>query len=148
MPLKDQITADIKSAMLAKDELKLSTLRMAKADIMKFEVSGSSKKEATDQDVIDLLKRGIKQRREAADGFTQGGNAIAAQKEMDEIKILETYLPEQMSEDAVRDAAKKILADANATPADFGKAMGAVMAQLKGKADGAIISKVVKELLQ
>jgi uncharacterized protein len=144
--LKDQIVKDLTEAMKAKDELRLNTLRMVKADIMKYEVSGADKK-ATDEIVIDLIKRGIKQRRESAEGFEKGGNKISAQKELDEIKIIEKYLPAQMSEDEVKKIAKETIAQMNATPAEFGKVMGMVMGKTKGKADGGMVNKVVKELL-
>lgn len=145
--LKDQINADLKTAMLAKEALKTSTLRMLKADIMKFEVSGADK-EATDEVVTDLVKKGIKQRRDSAEGFEKGGNQEAAQKERDEIAILEAYMPEQMSEEAVKSIVEEVIQQMNASPADFGKVMGAVMGKVKGQADGGLVNRLVKELLQ
>lgn len=146
MSLKNQIIADLTAAMKAKDTLALSVLRMLKAEIMKFEVSGANK-EATDEVVVDLIKRGIKQRKEAIDGFEKGGNAAAAENERAEMKILEKYLPEQMSEEEVKSIAKEVASQMNAGPGDFGKVMGAVMGKVKGKADGNVVSKVVKEAL-
>ena len=146
MTLKEQIIADMTAAMKAKEELKLGTLRMLKAEIMKYEVSGANKI-ATDEVVIDLVKRGIKQRYEAAEGFKKGGNEVLAQKELDEIKILETYMPEQMSEEEIKKIAAEVAAAMNAAASDFGKVMGAVMGRCKGKADGTLVSKVVKEVL-
>lgn len=145
--LKDQIITNLTAAMKAKDALTLSTLRMLKAEIMKYEVSGADKK-ATDEVVIDLIKHSIKQRKEAAEGFTQGGNKESARKELDEIKILEKYMPEQMGEDQIKAIAKETIKQMNAGPADFGKVMGAVMGKCKGKADGGVVNKVVKELLK
>jgi uncharacterized protein len=144
--LKDQIISDLTASMKARDELKTSTLRMLKAEIMKYEVSGADMK-ATDEVVTDLIKRGIKQRREASEGFEKGGNKESAQKELDEIKILETYMPKQMSEDEVKKIAKETIAQMKAGPSDFGKVMGTVMGKTKGKADGTMVSRVVKELL-
>jgi len=144
--LKDQIIADLTAAMKAREELKTSTLRMVKADIMKYEVSGKDMK-VTDEIVIDLIKRGVKQRKEAAEGFEKGGNKASAQKELDEIKIIEKYLPAQMSEDELKKIAKEVIVQMNATPADFGKVMGMVMGKVKGKADGGMVNKVVKEML-
>lgn len=144
--LKAKIIADLTAAMKAREELKTSTLRMLKAEVMKFETSGADKV-VTDEVAVDLIKKGIKQRREAAEGFEKGGNKAAAEKELAEIKILESYLPEQMSEEALREVAKQTAAEMNATKADFGKLMGAVMAKVKGKADGNMVSKVVKEVL-
>ncbi|MBN2096060.1 GatB/YqeY domain-containing protein [Candidatus Peregrinibacteria bacterium] len=145
--LKEQIIADLTAAMKAKEELKLSTLRMLKAAIMNYEVSGADKV-ATDEVVIDLIKKGIKQRHDSADGFEKGGNKEAAQKELDEIKILETYMPEQMSEEQVKAAVQEVIGQLKpAGPSDFGKVMGAVMGKLKGQADGGMVNKVVKELM-
>lgn len=144
--LKDQIITDLTEAMKARDELKLGTLRMLKASIMTYEVSGADKT-ATDDIVIGLIKSGIKQRKDAAEGFKKGGNEKSAQKELDEIKILEKYLPKQMSEDEIRKIAQETIAQLNAGPSDFGKVMGAVMGKTKGKADGNAVNKVVKELL-
>ena len=144
--LKDQIIADLTASMKARDELKTSTLRMIKADIMKYEVSGADMK-VTDEIVLDIIKRGVKQRKESAEGFEKGGNKESAQKELDEIKIIEKYLPAQMGEDEVKKIAKETIAQMNATPAEFGKVMGMVMGKVKGKADGGMVNKVVKELL-
>jgi uncharacterized protein YqeY len=146
MSLKEQVIADLTEAMKAKDELKTSALRMLKAAIMNYEVSGADMV-ATDEVVVDLVKKGIKQRKEAAEGFKQGGNETSAQKELDEIKILEKYMPEQMSEDKVKAIVQETIQQMNAGPADFGKVMGAVMGKVKGKADGGVVNKVVKELL-
>ncbi len=147
MTLKEQIIADMTAAMKAQEALKLSVLRMLKADIMKFEVSGGDKV-ATDEIVTDLIKKGIKQRKDSVEGFTKGGNTEAAQKELDEIKLLEVYMPEQMSEEDVKKAVQEVIDQVNPQgPQDFGKVMGAVMDKLKGQADGGLVNKVVKELL-
>lgn len=147
MTLKEQIIADLTAAMKAKEELKLSTLRMLKAAIMNYEVSGADK-EATDDVVVDLIKKGIKQRRDSAEGFHKGGNEEAAQKELAEIKILESYMPEQMGEEDVKKVVQEAIGQTGASgPSDFGKVMGAAMGKLKGQADGGLVNKVVKELL-
>lgn len=147
MSLKERIIADLTAAMKARDELTLSTLRMVKADIMKYEVSGADKT-VTDEVVTDLLKKAIKQRAEAAEGFTKGGNAAAAQKERDEAAIIQKYMPEQLGEDQIRAIVQEVIGQIKpAGPQDFGKVMGAAMARLKGKADGNMVNKAVKELL-
>lgn len=148
MSLKDKIIQDLTSAMKARDELKMSTLRMLKAGIMNQEVSGNTKVEATDEVVMEVIRRSIKQRREAAEGFTKGGNMAMAQKERDEMKILESYLPAQMSEAEVKKGVEETIAELKASKTDFGKVMGAVMGKLKGKADGAMVGKVVREMLK
>lgn len=143
--LKDQIYADMVTAMKARAP-ELETLRMLKAEIMKYEVSGKDKV-ATDEVVMDLLKRAVKQRKEAIEGFTKGGNMTAAEKEMAEIPMIEKYLPTQLSEAEVKKAAQEVISQMGAGPGDFGKVMGMTMAKLKGQADGDVVSKVVKELL-
>ena len=123
--LKEQIISDLTEAMKAREELKLSVLRMLKADIMKYEVSGADMV-ATDEVVLDILKRSIKQRKEAAEGFTKGGNEEAAKKEISEIAYFEKYMPEQMGEEEVKKIVQETIDQMSAGPADFGKVMGAV----------------------
>lgn len=147
MTLKEQISSDLVTAMKAHDELGLSTLRMLKAAIMKYEVSGANMT-ATDEVVAGLLKKEIKMRQDGAEGFQKGGNTAAAEKEMQEAELIKKYLPAEMSEEAVRAEVQKIIDTMKPTPADFGKVMGAVMAQLKGKADGGVVNRVVKEMLK
>ena len=145
--LKDTIIADMITAMKAQEEPKLSTLRMLKADIMKHEVSAKDAK-ATDEIVLQLVKRSIKQRLEAAEGFNKGGKPELAQKEMDEIKVLEVYMPEQASEEDVKKVVEEVIAQMKPQgPQDFGKVMGMAMGKLKNQADGNVVSKFVKELL-
>ena len=135
------------TAMKAQEEPKLSTLRMLKADIMKHEVSVKDAV-ATDEIVLQLVKRSIKQRLEAAEGFNKGGKPELAQKEMDEIKILEIYMPEQASEEDVKKVVEEVIAQMKPQgPQDFGKVMGMAMGKLKNQADGNVVSKFVKELL-
>lgn len=142
--LKDQIIADMTAAMKARAP-ELDTLRMLKADIMKYEVSGADKV-ATDDVVLDILKRSIKQRKEAAEGFEKGGNHESAQKELDEIKVFEKYMPEQMGEDEVKKIVQEVITQAG-EGAQFGQVMGMAMGKLKGRADGGLVNKVVKDLL-
>jgi len=148
MTLKERIIADLTVAMKAREELKLSSLRMLKAEIMKYEVS-AAKMVATDEVIVDLIKKAIKQRKEAAEAFEKGGKKDMAEKELAEIKIYEAYMPEQMSEEQVKAVAQEVIAQLKpAGPQDFGKVMGAIMGKVKGKADGGIVNKVVKELLK
>jgi len=143
--LKEKIVADMTAAMKARAP-ELDALRMLKAEIMKYEVSGADKV-ATDEVVVDLIKRSIKQRKEAAEGFEKGGKKEMADKELFEMKFFEKYLPAQMGEDQVKAMAKEVIAKMSAGPGDFGKVMGAVMGKVKGQADGNMVNKVVKELL-
>jgi uncharacterized protein YqeY len=142
--LKEQIVADMIAAMKAKDP-SLDTLRMLKADIMKYEVSGADKV-ATDDVVLDIIKRSIKQRKEAAEGFEKGGKTESAAKELEEVGYLEKYMPEQLSEEEVKKVAQEVI-DSAGEGAQFGQVMGMVMGKLKGQADGGLVNKAVKELL-
>lgn len=149
MTLKEKINADLLAAMRAKEEVKLGALRMLKAAVMKFEVSGDKKKDASDEEVLSLIAKEVKQRKDSVDAYKKGGRDDLAVKEEAEMKILQAYLPAQMSEDEVRAAVKEVLAATGATSkADFGKVMGAVMARVKGKADGQVVSKAVGEMLK
>ncbi len=155
MTLKEKIVADMISAMKAREKLKTSVLRMMKAEIMKYEVSGKDMI-ATDEVVVDILKRAMKQRKDSAEAFATGGKAEMAQQELDEIQLIIAYLPEQMSEEEIRKIVTETIQQMSATVADtsaplsasFGKVMGMVVGKTKGKADGALVSKVVKELLK
>jgi uncharacterized protein len=148
MTLKEQVQADLIASMKAGDEIKKNTLKMLKAAIMKWEVEGT-KKEADDQTILGLIAKEIKQRKEAADGFRMGGKIDMAEKEEAEAKILQMYLPEQMNEEEVRKEVANILKENGiSSKAEMGKAMSAVMAKMKGKADGKLINQVVGSLLQ
>ncbi|MBI5413238.1 GatB/YqeY domain-containing protein [Candidatus Peregrinibacteria bacterium] len=143
------MNSDLLNAMKAKEEIKVGTLRMLKAAVMKFEVSGAEKKDATDDEVIQIIKKEAKQRKDSIDAYTKGGRPEAAAKEEAEMKILESYLPAQMGEDELKAAISRIIGQVGATSkADFGKVMGAVTKELKGKADGQRISKLVGEVLK
>ncbi len=147
MSMKEQIIGDLTAAMKAREALRLETLRMLKTAIMNYEVSGANKI-ATDEVVTDLVKKGIKQRKESAEAFDKGGKPELAKKERAEIVILEAYMPEQMSENEVKKVVSEVINQMSATQADFGKVMGATMGKLKGNSDGNLVSAVVKELLK
>jgi len=147
MTLKDQIVNDLTEAMKAKDEARTSTLRMLKAEIMKYEVSGADK-EATDEVVTSIIQKQVKQRKDSEEQFRKGDRAEMADKEAAESKILEEYLPEQMGEDEIRKIIEEGIASSGAeSKADMGKVMGAIMPKLKGKADGKLVNKIVMEKL-
>lgn len=134
-------------AMKSGDALKTSVLRMLKASILKFEVSGD-RKEASDSDIMDLIQKEIKSRRDSVEQFTAGNRPELADKETAEIAVLIGYMPPQMSEEEVLAVVKEVIAEVGATgKSDLGKVMGALMPKVKGKADGAMVSKVVNGLL-
>ena len=145
--LKDTLYADMTAAMKARDSIKTGTLRMVKAEIMKHETS-SAEAEATDEVVIQFLKKSVKQRHEAAEGFDKGGNTEMAEKERKEAEILQAYLPEQMSEEEVKKVVAETISEVGASgPGDMGKVMGAVMGKLQGKADGGMVKDAVQAAL-
>lgn len=147
MALKQQIQQDMLAAMKAHDEVKLSALRMLKAAIMKFETS-DERKEATDADVMTLLGKEVKQRRDSIEGFKAGNRPELAKKEEQEMVVLQSYLPAQMSEEEVKGLIKEVIAQVGATSkADMGKVMGTLMPRVKGKADGGMVNKLVAAML-
>ncbi|MEZ4087450.1 MAG: GatB/YqeY domain-containing protein [Candidatus Gracilibacteria bacterium] len=147
MALKNTIQDELKKSMLAKDETRTSVLRMLKADIMKFEVSGE-RKEATDADILQLVQKGIKSRRDSAEQFRNGGREEQAAAEEKEIEVLMEFMPPQMDEQEILELAKAAIAETGAeSKADMGKVMGALMPKVQGKADGTLVSKIVNELL-
>lgn len=150
MSVKDQIFADLKEAMKAKDQDKLRVLRSLKAKLMEAEISERKGGEATlsDQSAIQVITKAAKQRKESIDQFTKGGREDLVANEELELAIIEAYLPEMMSEDEVRKIVQDKIASVGATgPQDMGKVMGPLMGQLRGKADGSLVSQLVKEAL-
>lgn len=148
--LKQQLRDQLKESMFAKDELRTSVLRMLISAITYYEIQkGGAGYEATDEDVLTVIDKQVKQRKDSIEQFEKAGRQELADKEKKELELLEKYLPEQMSEDEVRELVKQAIQQTGATsPADMGKIMGALMPKVKGKADGSLVSKIVKESLQ
>jgi len=146
MATKQQILDDFTKAFKERDEIKKRTLSSIKAEILVFEKQKGGN-EVDDNKLMEILKSMAKKRREAIEAFKQGGREELAQIEKEELEIIESYLPEQMSEEQVKEIVEKVVTDNNFTQADFGKAMGMAMGQLKEKADGNIVGKVLKEIL-
>jgi uncharacterized protein len=148
MSLEQKIMADLKTAMLAKDEAALRSLRAVKAAILLAKTSEGGSGELKEDDEIKLLQKLVKQRKDSLEIFQQQNRADLAKKEQEEIAVIEKFLPQQLSADEIKAALAKIIADTGASsPADMGKVMGAATRQLAGKADGKTISALVKELL-
>lgn len=146
MGLKDQLLDDIKQAMKAKEQAKLAALRLLSAAIKQKEVD--SRAEVSDQDILSIIEKQIKQRKEAATQFQQGGREESARQELAEAELLSTYLPAQLSEEEIASAIQAIVASVGATgPQDMGKVMGQAKAALQGKADMSLVSKLVKQTL-
>lgn len=149
MNLKEQLQNDLVMAMKAHDEIRVSALRMLKSAVMKFEVSGTQKVEATDEDILALIKKEVKQRRDSIEQFQKGGRLDLAEQENKELIVLESYLPEMLGESQIRALVEEAVNELKATgPQDMGKVMGVLMGKLKGKADGTIVRKVVEEVLK
>ena len=148
MALEQKIMAELKTAMLAKDEAALRSLRAIKAAILLVKTSEGAGGELKAEDELKLLQKLVKQRKDSLEIFEQQNRPELAQKEKEEIAIIEKFLPEQLSSDELKAALTKIIADTGASsPADFGKVMGIASKQFAGKADGKTISALVKELL-
>ncbi len=142
MSLKQKIREDMKQAMRAKEAQKLSVLRMLISAINYAQID--TKGEMDEKAVEQVLRREAKKRRETIEAYRQGGREESAQKEEFELKIIEAYLPQQMSEEEVRAKVKEIL---GGQELNFGQAMGMVMKELKGKADGGLVNKIVREMV-
>jgi uncharacterized protein YqeY len=148
MGLKERLQGDLTEAIRSRDELASGTIRMVLTAITNEEVSGKSARVLTDAEIITVLSREAKKRREAADAFKDAGRADRAEQETNEGKVITKYLPEQLSEDDV----KKIIADAIAEtgasgPAGMGVVMKAIQPKVAGKADGGTVSGLVKAAL-
>jgi uncharacterized protein len=150
MSLKDRIGEDIKTAMKAKDKIRLETVRAVKKAILEKEVSvrPSGQETLTEEQEIELLMQLAKQRRDAIAQYEQANRADLADQETQELAILQEYLPAQMSDDEISHAIDDLIAQVGATSAkDMGKVMGPAMQALKGKADGKKVQDLVKEKL-
>lgn len=147
MALEQNIMAELKAAMLAKDEAKLRALRAIKAAIILLKTSEAGK-EITEEDEMKMLQKLVKQRKESIDIYTKQGREDLAKTEQEEVAVIELFLPKMMSEEEIRVALKDIIASVGATsPADMGKVMGAANKAFAGKADNKIVSVLVKEML-
>lgn len=148
MNLEQQVMAEMKEAMKAKDEAGLRGLRAIKAEIIKAKTEPGANGEISAEGELKLLQKIVKQRRDSLEIFTQQNRQDLAQKEQEEIAVIEKFLPKQLSNEEVQSALEKIIAEVGASsPADMGKVMGVATKQLAGKADGKVISGLVKELL-
>lgn len=148
MSLKQQIDSDIKSAMLAKNKEELMALRSIKSLILLAETEKGVSAEISSEAESKLLMKAAKQRKESAEIFQKEGRDELAQKELLELEVISRYLPKQMSEDEITIEVKKIIEQVGAKgPQDMGKVMGTATKQLAGKADGKMISEIVKKIL-
>jgi uncharacterized protein YqeY len=148
MSLEQKVMADLKTAMRAKDEKSLRSLRAIKAAIIVAKTAEGAGGNIKDEDEIKLLQKLVKQRKDSLEIYDKQNRADLAEKEREEITVIEKYLPAQVGEKELKEIIKKIIAETGAaSPADMGKVMGAANKQLAGKADGKTIAGIVKELL-
>lgn len=148
MALEQDIMAHMKDAMKAKDEPTLRALRAIKAEIIKAKVEPGANGEITPETEIKMLAKMAKERRDSADLYLKQNREDLAQKEQEEIAVIEKFLPKQLTQEELNAEISKIIAEVGATsPADMGKVMGVASKALAGKADGRAISTTVKELL-
>ncbi|HOI25871.1 MAG TPA: GatB/YqeY domain-containing protein [Paludibacteraceae bacterium] len=148
MGLFDQVSEDIKKAMLAKDKVALEALRGVKKEFLEAKTAKGSDGNFSDEQAVKILQKMVKQRKDSADIFKQQNRPELAEGELAEIAVIEKYLPKQMSEEELEAAVKAIIAEVGATSAkDMGKVMGVASKNLAGKAEGKAISDKVKALL-
>jgi len=148
MGLEQKIMAELKMAMLAKDEKTVRSLRAVKAAIILAKTAEGSGGELKEDDEIKLLQKLVKQRKDSLEIFQQQNRADLAQKEQEEIQVIEKFLPQQLSAEDLKKELETIIAETGAaSPADMGKVMGVATKKLAGKTDGKAISAAVKELL-
>jgi uncharacterized protein len=148
MNLEQKIMAEMKDAMKAKDEATLRGLRAIKAEIIKAKTEPGAAGEVSAEKELALLQKMMKQRKDSLEIYQQQSRTDLAQKEQEEIAVIEKFLPKQLSSEELKAELQQIIAETGASsPADMGKVMGAATKKLAGRADGKAISATVKELL-
>ena len=148
MSLKDKLKADLTESIRSRDELKSSTIRMILTSITNEEVSGKEARTLTDAEVITVLSREAKKRREAAEAFDQGGANDRADRERAEGQVIATYLPTQLSDDELASLIKEAISSTGASgPQGMGQVMKFLQPKVAGRVDGARVSAAVKEAL-
>ena len=148
MALEQQIQKDIMAAMKAHDYVRTNAVRAIKSAILLAKTSEGGKKELEDADIIKLIQKLIKQRKEAAEQYVAAGRQELADNELAEAKVLEEYVPRQLTPEEIEVRVREIIAQTGAaSPADMGKVMGVASKQLAGLADGRTLSTIVRQLL-
>lgn len=148
MALFEQISEDIKKAMLAKDKVSLEALRGIKKEMLEAKTAKGASGDLTDEAAVKILQKMVKQRRDSAEIYKQQNRPELAENELAEMAVIERYLPKQMTEEELTAALKEIIAEVGATSVkEMGKVMGVASKKLAGKADGRLISEKVKSLL-
>lgn len=147
MSLKERLTEDFKTAMKSKDEIAKNTINLARAAIKQVEVD--TRKDLTDEEIIPIIAKQVKMRKDALADFEKGGRTDLIDAYNKEIEVLEVYLPAQMSEDEIKKVVTETAAELGIEGGkqNMGKLMGPVMAKVKGQADGGAVKKIVMEFL-
>ena len=161
MSLKEKIQSDIKEAMKTRENEKVGVLRMLQSEIKNAEIAKRTKlsksngaddieqkSQLSDEEIIEVISRETKKRKDAIELYEKGGRKELAEKEKKEAEILSAYMPEQMSEEEIKKLVETTIKETGASNIkEMGKVMGALKLEIKGKADGAMVSRIVKELL-
>ena len=149
MTFQEQIRIDLKDAMRSGDSLRRDVLRMLESAIKNVAIEKRLEREAVDDSIVqEVIRRSVKQRRDSVEQYTQGGRADLAEKELQEIAILQGYMPQALGEEELRALVTQAVEESGATSvADFGKAMGKAMQAVNGRAEGDEVKKIVQELL-
>jgi uncharacterized protein YqeY len=146
MSLKEQVDQDLKDAMRSRDKFRTQTLRSLKSAIKYAEIEIGA--ELNDPDILTVIAKQAKQRRDSIAEFEKGGRADLVEKETGELDILESYLPAQLSEETIKEKAQAVIAELGVTDMKgMGQVMNRLMAELKGQADGKVVNQVVRQLL-
>jgi uncharacterized protein len=150
MTLIDKIRADLKDSMKSGDSFKRDVLRYLDSAIKNVEIEKNKRENGlNDEEVIEVISRSIKQRRDSISQYEKGNRTDLAEKEKKELEILSAYMPQQLGEDKIREIVKNAINEMGSSlPSDMGKIMGLVMRQTKGLADGNIVRKIVEEELK
>lgn len=147
MPLKEQLSDDLKNAMRQGDALRRTTIRFVLSAIHNDEIA--RQKDLDEDGVIQVLTKQAQQRRDSIEAFQDANRQDLADKEQAELEIIAAYLPERMTEDEVREVVRQVLSDSGASgPQDMSKVMGRLMPKVRGRADGKMVSTMVNEMLR
>lgn len=147
MSLKEKLQEDLKTALKARDELRLSTIRLALSAVRNAEIDKGQ--ELNDEQVTEVISREAKRRREAIEGAKSAGREDFAEKESKELEVLSEYLPKQLGEEEIEQIAREVIAETGAVSLkDRGRVMSALMQRVRGRADGKMVSQVVERILQ
>jgi len=148
MSLKEQLRSDLTTAMKSRDELTSATLRMVLTAVTTEEVAGKQARELSDDDIVKVLTREAKKRREANDAYTQAGREELAARELAELGVIERYLPQQLSDDEVAELVRAAVAEAGVSdPKAMGQVMKVLTPRVAGRADGAKVAAEVRRQL-